>query len=167
MNKFGLSNFVRPSIFRSHCLGSIKTPTSVSTFVRFARTSAKKKNRGELSASQVRQKNLLSAVSGARKVPRKLDMCVEDLIRHNTVTRAWALYQKEIRDKRAQNLERQYRMIDEACDALKSAGDRNLYNKATKREFGKRFPMELRVPTDTPPKIVWQYEWSPEEKEKK
>lgn len=121
------------------------------------------------SANVQRLVTQLSVFSARKKQPRRLKLSLEDLLRHNATTRAWALFQKSKRDAHELQLEQQYNKIVEACEELE-ATDPFLAFEGTRRERGKRFSPELRVPTDTPPTVVWQESWEPakiKEEEKK
>lgn len=102
----------------------------------------------------------LSVFSARKKQPRRLKLSLEDLLRHNATTRAWALFQKNKRDAHQAQLEKQYYKIVEACEELENT-DPFLAFEGTRRERGKRFTPELRVPTETPPTVVWQSSWEP------
>lgn len=121
------------------------------------------------SANVQRLVTQLSVFSARKKQPRRLKLSLEDLLRHNATSRAWAIFQKNQRDAHAAQLEAQYNKIVEACEELE-ATDPFLAFEGTKRERGKRFTPELRVPTETPPTVVWQEAWEPakaKEEEKK
>lgn len=100
----------------------------------------------------------LSVFSARKKQPRQIKLCLEDYLRHNVATRAWALYQQQIRDQHKAQLEAQYAKIVDACNDLETISP-YLSTEATKRERGKRFSVEMRVPTDTPPNVIWQADW--------
>lgn len=104
--------------------------------------------------------NMLSVLSARKKQPRRLKMCKEDLIRHKTIQSAWKIFLRDENAVRMARLEAQHRKIAEACETLKDI-DAGLFAAATAREVGKRFPMELRVPTDTPPREPWPSTWTP------
>lgn len=112
------------------------------------------------SANVQRLVTQLSVFSARKKQPRRLKLSLEDLLRHNATTRAWALFQKNKRQEHQLQLEQQYNKIVEACEELE-ATDPFLAFEGTRRERGKRFSPELRVPTETPPTIVWQESWEP------
>lgn len=106
---------------------------------------------------------------------------------HETIERAWKLHQRHIRKKREAELERKYECMRKAMDELQKI-DPHLYKEANRQadprersqadiEFAKTlrgperramdarlpglFPRELRVPTDTPSRDGWKYEWTP------
>ncbi|KAF5099404.1 hypothetical protein D0Z00_001683 [Geotrichum galactomycetum] len=146
--------------------GSLKTPT-LSTLLqqpalapRIAVRGKRTKTNTAQTAQVQRLVTQLSVFSARKKQPRRLKLCMEDLIRHNVATRAWALFNKEKREQEAAQLEAQYNKIVEACEELENT-DPFLAYEGTKREKGKRFTPELRVPTETPPTVVWQEAWEP------
>ena len=104
----------------------------------------------------------------AAHTPRPLKFGTMRALRHWTVHRAWQLFCAQQRESRERELERQYNSIREACEALKlvtdggePAGEEGgrLYRVALgKKEVG-TFPIELRIPTDTPPKNGWNHGW--------
>lgn len=103
----------------------------------------------------------LSVFSARKKQPRQIKLCLEDLLRHNATTRAWAIYQSQIREKHEAQLQAQYNKIVDACQDLEST-EPFLAFEAIKRERGKRFTPEIRVPTETPPNTIWQENWNAE-----
>lgn len=112
------------------------------------------------SANVQRLVTQLSVFSARKKQPRRLKLCLEDRLRHDVVTRAWAISQKREREAEEIQLKKQYKKIVEACEELENT-DAFLAFEGIKRERGKRFSPELRVPTDTPPTVVWQENWEP------
>jgi large subunit ribosomal protein L40 len=102
--------------------------------------------------------NMLSVFSAHKKQPRRLKLSLEDLIRHNMVQKAWSIYMRDKKIARTNKLRVQYDKIKEACDELESL-DGYLAFEATKRELGKRFSPELRIPTDTPSNEIWALDW--------
>lgn len=120
--------------------------------------------RGKRTVKQVpgasRVTNMLSVFSARKKQPRRLKLCKEDLVRHQVVTAAWGIHQKNEQEQRFQKLEAQYEKIKEACTELEVL-DKELFAAANTKANDARFPLELRVPTDTPPKVIWDNEWAP------
>lgn len=110
----------------------------------------------------------LSVFSARKKQPRQIKLCLEDKLRHNVATRAWAIFQAEKREAHKAQLDGQYAKIVEACNDLE-ATEPFLAFHATMRERGKRFPSEFRVTTETPPNTIWQENWvnSPEDDKSK
>lgn len=101
--------------------------------------------------------NQLSAISASRKQPKLLKLSAEDLIKHKTITNAWNLFQKRKDGKRLQQLEQQYNSIRTAMDELKELSP-ELYVAANVKER-KRFPLELRLPTEYPANSPWVYNY--------
>lgn len=140
---------------------------SVSASVQTAQLAPKITTRGKRTkVSAVQTANIqrlvsqLSVYSARRKQPRRLKLTLEDLLRHNATTRAWAIYQGQKREAHSAQLKAQYEKIVEACEELE-ATDPYLAFEGIKRERGKRFSLELRVPTETPPTVPWQESWEP------
>lgn len=106
--------------------------------------------------------NMLSVLGARKKMPRRLKLSTEDVVRHQTVAAAWKIHQKNDKAANKAKMELQYNKIQEACEELKKL-DPALFEAANARE-AKRFPVELRVPTDTPPRVAWESEWVPMKK---
>ncbi|KAF8245284.1 hypothetical protein K440DRAFT_634806 [Wilcoxina mikolae CBS 423.85] len=94
----------------------------------------------------------------AKHTPRPLKFGTMRMLRHWTIHRAWQLFKNAERVARERELERQYNKIRDACEELAKTDER-LYRVALgKKEVG-TFPIELRIPTDTPPRKGWNHEW--------
>jgi len=94
----------------------------------------------------------------AKHTPRPLKFGTMRMLRHWTIHRAWQLFQRSERMARERELERQYNKIRDACEEL-ARTDGRLYRVAVaKKEVG-TFPIELRIPTDTPPEKGWNHLW--------
>jgi large subunit ribosomal protein L40 len=106
--------------------------------------------------------NMLSVFSARKKQPRRLKLSLEDSIRHKVVTAAWSILLRDKKQARTNQLQQQYYKMKEACDELEQS-NRYLAFHATKREKGKRFAPELRIPTETPPNQPWNFDWVPED----
>lgn len=130
-----------------------KVVRSPPTLVRYKRTT-------KLAPGAARIINMLSVFSARKKQPRRLKLSIEDKLRHEVVESAWRLHQRDEKLATEARLKGQYELVKEACEELKMI-DPALYDKATAREVGKRFSLELRVPTETPPTKVWDFEWTP------
>lgn len=129
--------------------------------IQFVRGKRTKKGK-EISPATQRIITQLSVMSARKKVPRVINLSNEDLVRHDTVTKAWAVYQKDKRDRQNTLLAQQFDAMNEAMTDLK-ATNRTLYNLANEKEVGKRFPLEARIPVDYPPNKIWYYEYTPKE----
>ncbi|EDO18896.1 hypothetical protein Kpol_1023p65 [Vanderwaltozyma polyspora DSM 70294] len=114
------------------------------------------KNNSGLSATEQRVITQLSVMSASRKQPKLLKLCREDLIKHQTIQRSWALYQQDLRNKRELQLKQQYENIKLAMDTLKNTSP-ELYEIANKSEEGRKFPLEMKIPSDFPAKKIWHY----------
>ncbi|SCU88659.1 LAFA_0E13894g1_1 [Lachancea sp. 'fantastica'] len=127
-------------------------------FVRGKRT----KSKGTLSPALQRAVTQLSVMSAGRKQPRMLKLSREDLVKHQTIQNCWALYQKELREKRNTQLRLQYKSTEQAMQLLEQL-DPELFEAANASEAGKRFPLELKVPTEFPPSKIWHYNYKPKQ----
>ncbi|KAL6950012.1 hypothetical protein ACO0QE_000681 [Hanseniaspora vineae] len=123
------------------------------TFVRYKRTKGK-----ELSSNVKKAITQMSVLSANRKQPKRLKLCPEDLIKHETIQRCWAEYQRDVRAERNQRLEAQYASMDEAMSVLQQLSP-ELYEAANKKDMKHRFPKEFRIPTEYPPNKIWYYEY--------
>ncbi|KAK9456969.1 mitochondrial ribosomal protein L28-domain-containing protein [Dipodascopsis uninucleata] len=118
----------------------------------------KRNKAGTDSAAKTRLINLMSLVTHRKKQPKRLKLSYEDQIRHSTIHKAWMLLCREKREKRHQELETMYRKMVQACDELERTSP-ELYNSAMKRQASLRFPLEYRIPTQSPPTKIWNSEW--------
>ena len=139
------------STWKNNCK---KVSQPVLQFVRGKRT----KSKGSLSPAVQRVITQLSVMSAGRKQPKMLKLSREDLIKHQTIQNCWSLYQKELREKRNEKLRLQYKSAAKAMDLLQEL-DPELFEAANASEAGKRFPLELKVPTEYPPNQVWYYNY--------
>lgn len=92
------------------------------------------------------------------RTPRPLKFGTMRMLRHWTIHRAWLLYQRKLRTARELELERQWNSMWEACEELARV-DQRLYRIATSKKETGYFPIELRIPTDTPPREGWNHGW--------
>lgn len=125
-----------------------------------ARTFVRGKKKQAMTLSTQKVANQLSALSANKKQPKLLKLCNEDLIKHRTITNAWKLYQQKVQTKRSSQLQKQYESIKSAMDDLKETSPQ-LFEHANTKEEGKRFPLEMRVPTDFPANLPWVYNYEP------
>lgn len=122
------------------------------TFVRWKRTKAQ----GSLSPLAQRVVTQLSVMSASRKQPKLLKLSKEDLIKHQTIEKAWTLYKQQKRIKQVNQLQLQYKAMEDAMETLKQVSP-ELYAEANVSEHGKLFPLDMKVTTDYPPNKVWHY----------
>lgn len=127
-------------------------------FIRGKRT----KSKGGLNPQAQRIITQLSVLSASRKQPKLLKLSREDLIKHDMIQACWSQYQRELREKRENQLRLQYKGMEKAMSLLEQV-DPELYAMANAPETGKRFPLELRVPTEYPPNTVWYYDYKKKE----
>lgn len=137
-------------------VGSLIKPLNI---VRTKRTKAK----GGSSITPQTQRIItqLSVLSARKKVPKLLKLSREDLIKHQTIETAWSTYRDIEKTKRQKSLKLQYNKINEAMTLLAKVNP-VLYRQANVNESGKIFPMELRVPTNYPPKKIWYHDYKKE-----
>ena len=93
---------------------------------------------------------------------RGLRLNPQDQIRHETIHRAWLLFQSR---RRRQKMRRLSMLQDSLVRTVKflRETDENLYGMAVSgtREPEKRFPLVMRIPTNTLPTKWWNYKWTP------
>ncbi|KAL4070556.1 hypothetical protein J3A83DRAFT_4244114 [Scleroderma citrinum] len=120
-------------------------------------------------------------------IGRALQRAIPSAQAHETIERAWKLYQRHLRKKRDTELQRKFECMQRAMTELEEI-DPILFKEANKREDPRArspaemealkdipsaekravesrirglFPTELKVPTDTPSQEGWQHEWRP------
>ncbi|KZT72931.1 hypothetical protein DAEQUDRAFT_554100 [Daedalea quercina L-15889] len=120
-------------------------------------------------------------------VGARLQRAIPSVQAHETIERAWFLHQRHVRRRRFAELERKHQCMQRAMEVLKQISPK-LYKEANVEEdprarspeeveVGKTlrgaekkalesrirglFPRELRVPTDTPSRDGWNYDWKP------
>ncbi|KAF8665476.1 hypothetical protein AX16_000494 [Volvariella volvacea WC 439] len=120
-------------------------------------------------------------------VARALQLAIPSVQAHQTIERAWLLHKRLQRKKREAELARKFECMKKAMDELEKI-DSRLYMEANRPEDPRArsvaemnlmktlktseirtlearvrglFPRELRIPTDTPPRSGWNYEWKP------
>ncbi|KAH9949375.1 hypothetical protein B0H21DRAFT_728683 [Amylocystis lapponica] len=120
-------------------------------------------------------------------VGHRLQRAIPSVQAHETIERAWLLHQRHVRRKRTAELERKHACMVNAMEVLREL-DSKLYLEANKGEDPRArsqeeqelvktlkgaekkvvearirglFPRELRVPTETPSRTGWNYEWTP------
>jgi large subunit ribosomal protein L40 len=116
-----------------------------------------------------------------------LKRAVPSVQAHDTIERAWLLYQRRLREQRQAELTRKFECMHHAMDVLHEI-DPHLYQEANVQEdprkrsvaeveLGKTlkgsaqkvldsrirglFPREIRIPTETPSREGWNYEFTP------
>lgn len=124
--------------------------------VRYKRT--KTKGSSGITPQTQRIITQLSVMSARKKQPKMLKLSKEDLIKHQTIQTAWNTYQDILQNERQTMLKLQYNKMDEAMTVLKQVAPK-LYADANINESGKVFPMEMRIPTDYPPRKLWYYDY--------
>ncbi|KAH9065875.1 hypothetical protein EDB87DRAFT_900779 [Lactarius vividus] len=120
-------------------------------------------------------------------VARAIQLAIPSKQAHDTIERAWLLHQRHQRWKREEELARKYECMRKAMDELEKIDPhlfkeanrvddprqrgvaetelaktlRGVEKKALESRLPGLFPRELRVPTDTPARDGWNYEWRP------
>jgi len=119
-------------------------------------------------------------------VGRAIQRAIPSKQAHETIERAWLLNKRHIRQKRDAELARKFECMKQAMDVLREL-DHRLYMEANKKDDPRvrtqeevrmmktmkaseiramesrirgLFPRELRIPTDTPSRTGWKYEWN-------
>lgn len=120
-------------------------------------------------------------------VARALQHAIPSVQAHHTIERAWLLHRRHLRKRREAELARKFECMKQAMQELERV-DSRLYMEANKPEDPRGrstvemelaktlkssevrtmearvrglFPRELRIPTDTPSRTGWNYEWKP------
>ncbi|KAJ8509167.1 hypothetical protein ONZ45_g8636 [Pleurotus djamor] len=120
-------------------------------------------------------------------VGRALQYAIPSVQAHETIERAWLLHKRHLRKQREAELARKFLCMKKAMEELEKI-DSRLFMEANKPEDPRArsqaevelakslkgsekktlearirglFPRELRIPTDTPPRTGWNYEWKP------
>ncbi|OLL22481.1 54S ribosomal protein L28, mitochondrial [Neolecta irregularis DAH-3] len=106
------------------------------------------------------RRTLLKRILYKAPNPKTLEMNEEDLIRHEVIHRAWHVRERNDRERRDAELDRQYTKIVDACTELEKA-DKKLFRASMMKPTNRLFPMEMRIPTDTPGS--WKYDWKADE----
>ncbi|KAF9567868.1 hypothetical protein CPC08DRAFT_703044 [Agrocybe pediades] len=118
-------------------------------------------------------------------VGRALQRAIPSVQAHETIERAWLLHKRHIRKAREAEAARKFACMKEAMDVLHDV-DLRLYMEANRKDDPRArtreemeamktmktseiralearirglFPRELRIPTDTPSRTGWKYEW--------
>ncbi|KAL0580701.1 hypothetical protein V5O48_001342 [Marasmius crinis-equi] len=121
------------------------------------------------------------------KLGEMVQRAIPSVQAHETIERAWLLHRRHVRKRREEELERKFNCMKEAMDEL-SKIDSHLYYEANKpsdprvrtqedqqamksmkapeaRAYDARirglFPREMRIPTDTPSRNGWNYDFNP------
>lgn len=169
------------------CLG-------VQLSVRYAGRQATQDTRNDLIRRALYPNNIRSRESPTGTwrpdVARALQRAIPSKQAHETIERAWLLRQRHIRWKRDAESVRKFNCMWNAMSELQKM-DPQLFREANRPEDPRArsrtemeslktvrgaekkalearlpglFPREMRVPTDTPPRSGWNYEWKPSAK---
>ncbi|KAH9929701.1 uncharacterized protein B0H18DRAFT_1084059 [Fomitopsis serialis] len=113
-------------------------------------------------------------------VGRRLQRAIPSVQAHETIERAWFLHQRHVRRRRQAELERKHQCLREVDPKLYREANQEEDPRARspeevelaktlkapeKRALESRirglFPREIRIPTDTPSRDGWNYDWKP------
>lgn len=136
-------------------IGSI-SKWSINTLMK---TLVRGKKDSSISPSTQKVVNQLSALSASRKQPKVLNLCQEDIIKHRTIVNAWKSYKAKKQYLKRVQMQKQFESIQNAMEDLKETSP-ELYELANKQET-KRWPLQMRVPTDFPANKPWVYDYAP------
>lgn len=146
-------------------LRTVRTTSVARQVPRLALRTKRTKAAGDLDPGARKLVNQMSAMSPKRMAPKKLELSQEDLIRHRIVQVAWREERLAEKLAREQQHKQQYQMLQDTCEELRQV-DGFLFNAAVLRVKGNKFPIEMRVPTETPPTKIWESEWKAAEEKK-
>ncbi|KAJ2664686.1 hypothetical protein IWW48_000632 [Coemansia sp. RSA 1200] len=89
--------------------------------------------------------------------PRQLpELTAEDAERHETILRAVKLHRLQESNRRRDEREAKFSAMEKAYAALEKL-DPRLFEEACKKDANVTFPRQMRVPTETPPTVIWDY----------
>lgn len=118
-------------------------------------------------------------------VAHAIQRAIPSVQAHETIERAWLLHQRRARKQREEESSRKFASMERAMDELEKTNP-FLYTEATRTEDPRHrtpeeiekskklrgiqrkmmeskmaglFPREMRLPTDTPPRAGWNYDW--------
>ena len=97
----------------------------------------------------------------SQKPLRGIRLNPQDQIRHETIMRAWLLFQQQRRRDKIARLGLLERGVRETMRVLRET-DAKLYDAAVSgtREIERRFPLVMRIPTETLPRGYWNHKWT-------
>ncbi|EPX72968.1 ribosomal protein subunit L28 [Schizosaccharomyces octosporus yFS286] len=122
-----------------------------STLCRLAKATKASKKTGP----GVRDESVQLLRSTLYETPYKttLHMDKESWKKHEIINRAWGIHQSR-KQKEIKNLyDKQFQAMQEACEELRLTSE-NLFNAAMTGSKSRRFPIQTRIPTETPPRAV-------------
>ena len=132
---------------------------------------------------------LVSSPTGVHRpdVALALERAIPSAEAHETIERAWLLHKRQLRWKREAESQRKWDCMHRAMEELHQL-DTRLFHEANRPEDSRirspqlveqlkkargaekkilesrlpgLFPREMRIPTDTPPRSGWNYDWKP------
>lgn len=125
---------------------------SVVNLAKAANTASTANNAGKFQKQLNQVQNLLG-VAKRRTKNINQSFSKEDYLKHRMIERYRTLYLNKQHLKRQANLERQFESMHEAMSLLQKISPEHY--ELAKNDKTRRFPVEYRVPTDTPPNVIW------------
>ncbi|EEB09296.1 ribosomal protein subunit L28 [Schizosaccharomyces japonicus yFS275] len=92
-------------------------------------------------------RRILYESPGRKPIP----MDTAALRRHEYISLAWNLSRQEKRCQQSLQLRKQYQEMQRSCQELYEIS-RVLFDKAMAEPKERRFPVDMRIPTETPPR---------------
>ncbi|KAI9298474.1 hypothetical protein K502DRAFT_278346, partial [Neoconidiobolus thromboides FSU 785] len=74
----------------------------------------------------------------------------------SVLNKAWSVYTAEVSKKQKEKLAIKYNRMVEAAEKLKELSPK-LFEDSQKQWMGELFPKQMKVPTETPGNIIWEY----------
>ncbi|OMJ22599.1 54S ribosomal protein L28, mitochondrial [Smittium culicis] len=89
--------------------------------------------------------------------PKELENLSEsDHERHETIEQAFKIFKSEQSKIQRESRLKKFAAMEAAFRELENT-DMRLLEDATRKSPNPKFPLQLRVPTETPPKVIWNY----------
>ncbi|KAF8347027.1 hypothetical protein F5887DRAFT_1271504 [Amanita rubescens] len=165
-------------------MSSLLAPRSLRLAVRSAKSparsyAARNEATGDPKKDIIRKTLYPTNIRKPPDVGRAVQHAIPSVQAHDTIERAWLLHKRHVRKQREAELDRKFACMEKAMEELERV-DKSLYLAANKEEDPRArsaaeaglyetlearvrglFPRELRIPSDTPPKDGWNYDWRP------
>ncbi|WBW73379.1 mitochondrial ribosomal protein subunit L40 [Schizosaccharomyces osmophilus] len=103
----------------------------------------------------VRDESVQLLRSALYEIPNEnaLHMDKESWKKHEIINRAWGIHQSRKQKELKCSYEKQFQAMQEACEELRLTSE-SLFNASMTGSKSRRFPIQTRIPTDTPPRIM-------------
>ncbi|BFZ53943.1 hypothetical protein PYCC9005_000974 [Savitreella phatthalungensis] len=129
-----------------------------STFASHCRT-VTNNARGEKTNVDSRTQQIRDTLFG-NKTPLKLEFANEaERLQHDTIHRAWLLWQRRQRERRTGDLRKAYDRMEAACEDLAQHSPQ-LFKSAMRKDKKRGFPLEIKAMTETPSTSGWNSAWT-------